>query len=123
MTGSSSHASYNGNQETGKYTRAYKDWMEKHDNNKMYVHLKEFWRLEHQKMKCTNPTEKQYENGMNAAEMKQDSAQTDMASRLEQCANAMIEGQRKQQELQQQFENAMTTNLAALTLQCNNNKL
>ena len=43
---------------TGKYTRAYEDWMAKQDADKTYAHLKEYWRLEHLKMKRTNPTAK-----------------------------------------------------------------
>ena len=28
---------------TGKYTRAYEDWMAKQDADKTYAHLKEYW--------------------------------------------------------------------------------
>ncbi len=52
---------------TGKYTRAYKDWMDKNNAEKTYANLKEYWREEHLKMKRTNPSSKQYRYGMNAA--------------------------------------------------------
>ena len=41
--------------------------MAKQGAEKTYAYLKEYWRLEHLKMKRTNPTAKQYEFGMNAA--------------------------------------------------------
>ena len=83
---------------TGKYTRAYKDWMDKNDAEKTYANLKEYWREEHLKMKRTNPSVKQYGYGMNAAaEPTQESHQPDMATILEQCTNVMMAGQKQQQ--------------------------
>ena len=52
--------------ETGRYTRAYEDWLAKPDNQKTYAILKEFWREEHLKVKRANPAAKQYEYCMNA---------------------------------------------------------
>ena len=84
---------------SGRYIRAYEDWLAKPDNQKTYAILKEFWREEHLKMKRSNPTAKQYEYGGNAtAEQDQQTATI-----LEQCANAMLQGQRQQQERQTQF--------------------
>ena len=82
---------------TGKYTRAYEDWLARPDNTKTYALLKEFWRKEHLKMRRANPTANQFEYGMNATDAAEaTSAPPDIASILEQCANAMMEGQRQQ---------------------------
>ena len=51
---------------TGKYIRAYEDWIAKPDADKTYVNMKEFWRVEHLKMKRTNPSASTYRYGMNA---------------------------------------------------------
>ncbi len=100
---------------TGKYTRAYEDWMDKNDTEKTYANLKEYWREEHLKMKHTNPSAKQYGYSMNVtAEPTQEPNQPDMATILEQCANATMAGQKQQQERQQQFETAMAANMTAL---------
>ena len=81
---------------TGKYVRAYEDWIAKPDADKTYVNLKEFWRKEHLKMKRTNPSASAYGYGMNAtAEPATD--QQDMAIILEQCVNAMMNTQREPQ--------------------------
>ena len=98
---------------TGKYVRAYKDWIAKRDADKTYVNLKEFWRKEHLKMKRTNPSASTYGYGMNAtAESTTD--QPDMATIFEQCANAMMNSQWEMQERQQQFEANMTANIMNL---------
>ena len=103
---------------TGKYIRAYEDWLAKPDAKKTYVNLKEFWRKEHLKMKRTNPSASTYGYGMNAtAESSTD--QQDMAAIFEQCANAMMNSQREMQERQQQFEANMTANIMNLQNQMN----
>lgn len=48
---------------TGKYTRAYEGWLQRGDNEKMYAHLKEFWRAAHLKYKRPNSTASQYQYG------------------------------------------------------------
>ena len=103
---------------TGKYTRAYEDWLARPDNTKTYALLKEFWRKEHLKMRRANPTANQFEYGMNATDAAEaTSAPPDIASILEQCANAMMEGQRQQQEQQRNFETQMAANMAAMQQQ------
>ena len=77
---------------TGKYTRAYEDWIAKDKADKTYANLKEYWRHEHLKMKRTNPTARQYKYGMNAMEKKTGGDSPDIALILEQCANAMMTG-------------------------------
>ena len=109
---------------TGRYTRSYEDWITKPDDQKTYAVLKEFWRLEHLKMKRSNPTAQQYEFGMNVIDSDATNNSTDMASMLEQCANAMMAAQKQQQERQTQFETQMAANLAAMQAQlqsCNMN--
>ena len=105
---------------TGRYTRAYEDWMDKPDDQKTYAILKEFWRKEHLKMKRANPTAHQYEFGMNATDTTTDGNAPDIATILEQCANAMMTGQKQQQERQVQFEAQMAANLAAMQTQLQN---
>ena len=103
---------------TGKYIRAYEDWIAKPDADKTYVNLKEFWRVEHLKMKCTNPSASTYGYGMNAT-TKVLAEQPNMASIFEQCANAMMNSQQQLQERQQQFETNMALSMAALQNQLN----
>ena len=80
---------------TGKYARSYKYWLAKPEGDKTYANLKEYWHQEHLKMKRSNPTARQYEYGMNAMEKKTGGDSPDIASILEQCANAMMTGQKQ----------------------------
>ena len=71
-------------------------------------------------MKRVNPTARQYEFGMNATTNGEAPAQQDVATILEQCANAMLDGQRQQQERQKNFETQMAANMAAFQAQMAN---
>ena len=103
---------------TGKYTRAYEDWLNKPDAQKTFANLNEFWRQEHLKMKRANPTAKTYGFGMAATdENTQEDNHLATATFLEQCANTLMTNQKQQQERQQQFEATMAANMAALQSQ------
>ena len=66
-------------------------------------------------MKRSNPTARMYEYGGTAtAEQQSSTRDQDMATILEQCANAMLQGQRQQQERQAQFEAQMAANMTTL---------
>ena len=53
---------------TGKYPRAYKDWLVKSDADKTYAHLKEYWYQETPKDEEGEPHRKKIEYGMNATD-------------------------------------------------------
>ena len=53
---------------TGKYQRAYEDWLARDTNNKTWAHAKDFWRMEHLKLRRSNPIAFQYQFGGNAAQ-------------------------------------------------------
>lgn len=82
---------------TGKYVSAYEDWLAKPDVEKTYVNFKEFWRKQHLKMKRTNPSASTYGYGLNAT-TKPATKAPNMASILDQCANAMMTSQQRLQE-------------------------
>lgn len=105
--------------ETGKHTRAYNDWLTKPDADKTYANLKAYWRLEHLKIKRTNPTSKQYDYGMSMTDTTHETSQPNMATILKQCANAPMERQHQQQEYQKQFKSTMAANMAAIQEQMN----
>ena len=69
-------------------------------------------------MRRANPTANQFEFGMSTTETTEaTSPPPNITSILEQCANAMLEGQRQQQEQQRNFENQVAANMAAMQQQ------
>ena len=71
---------------TGKYQRAYEDWLAHDANNKTWAHAMDFWRMEHLKLRRSNPNALQYQFGGNAAQDQGENKQ-DMANILEDCAD------------------------------------
>ena len=77
---------------TGKYQRAYKDWLARDDNSKTWAQVKDFWRMEHLKLRRSNPIAFQYQFGGNAAQ-DQGENKHDMANILKDCANQLMNRQ------------------------------
>ena len=71
---------------TGKYQRAYEDWIARDAVNKTWAHAKDFWRMGHLKLRRSNPTVFRYQFGGNGAQ-NQSENKRDMATVLENCAN------------------------------------
>ena len=106
---------------TGKYARSYEDWLTKDEADKTYANLNEYWHQDHLKMKCANPTAQQYEYGMNANATETNNTNGDIATIMEQLANAiMLTGQRKQQEHMKTFEAHVVANITTIQQQMNN---
>ena len=76
---------------TGKYQCAYEDWLARDTNNKTWAHAKDFWRIEHLKLRHPNPTAFQYQFGGNTAQ-DQGENKRDMANILKDCANQLMNG-------------------------------
>ena len=53
---------------TGKYVRAYADWLARTEDLKTYAHLKDLWRKEYPKTKRLNPTANSFDYGGSAAD-------------------------------------------------------
>ena len=88
--------------ETGKYQRTYEDWVAHNVANKTWAHTKNFWQMEHLKIRHSNPTASQYQFGGNTAQ-NQSENKRNMANVLEDCANQFMNGQQEATPQQQQF--------------------
>ena len=74
------------NKKTKKYQRAYEDWVACDAANKTWAHVKDFWRMEHLKLRRSNPTAFQYQFGGNTAK-NQNENKNNMVNILEDYAN------------------------------------
>ena len=78
--------------------------------NKTWAHAKDFWRMEHLKLRRSDPTAFHYQFGGNATQ-NQSENKRDMADILEDCANQLMNGQQKITTQQQQFQEMMAAHI------------
>ena len=101
---------------TGKYQRAYEDWITRDEALKTWAHLKDFWRAEHLKLRRSNPTAFQFQFGGSVTEQEGDN-NGNVSEIMENCANKLMNGQQEAATQQQQFQQMMVAQMNALQQQ------
>ena len=83
---------------TGKYVRAYNDWLAKTEDQQTYVCFNDFWRNEHLNTKRSNLVAHNCNYGGSATKTGGKAEKNEIQQWLEQCANTMMVGQQQQQQ-------------------------
>ena len=97
---------------TGKYVRAYKNWLVRPENQETLAYLKYFWRIRHLKIWRSNPMKTQYKYSRSTSGNKGENNY--VVTVLQNCANQIINGQQELQNRQEHFQQIIAAQMMAM---------